>query len=152
MPAEKFKTKLIVRECKHTYSGTTRSGSAYKLYQVIATKPDGTPISQNLRSFSDLPRNEVLEVECELHQSEQYGPSYTVSVIGGADRYARLEDRVQALEDTVMKLIRGGPDPAPPPEPPPAPPPAPPPVQPAEPPPPPAVSTPQGPSEGDIPF
>lgn len=138
MPAKKFSTELIVKECKQTYSGTTKNGQPYKLYQVIATKKDGTPIQWNLRSFSDLPRNVVIECECELYQSEQYGDSYTISPKDGQDRYSLLEKRVKELEGVVAEMrdflqgrgefrgsaANGSPAETPPPPPPPDPSPA----------------------------
>lgn len=158
MPAQKFQTQLIVKESRQTYTGTNSAGGTYKLYQIIATKPDGTPITFNLRSFSDLPRNEVLKVECTLRPSEKYGDSYTIEVLEGGDRYARLEDRVKILEEELTRVthflqgrgeFRGSAAPA---EPPPTPPPsAPPTAPPAEPPPPPSVSPPAA-TQDDIPF
>jgi hypothetical protein len=148
---EKFTTSLIVTDIRQTYQGVTRKNTPYKLHQVIATKVDGTPIPHNLRSFSDLPKSVVIEVECTLHRSEQYGDSYTIEMKGG-NQVVTLEEQVKALQERVEKIEaflsgRGefvgsatepatAPPPPPPPPPQPAPPPPPPP-QPAPPPPPP---------------
>lgn len=148
MPAEHFTTKIIVTETREIHSGRTAAGGTYTIWQLIATKPDGTPITMNLRAFSDMPKNQVLEVECKLFRSQQYGDSYTVERKG--DSGLTLEQRVKRIEDFLSGRgeFRGSasggsadppaPVPTPPPPPPPAPPPAtPPPMEP----PPPAVPT-----------
>lgn len=98
---EKFTTKIIVTQTRVTNSGRTRTGGEYTLYQVIATKPSGEPINLNLRSFEDMPKNVVLDVEAELYRSEQYGDSYTLKRLGGgtASELQKLEERVKRIED-----------------------------------------------------
>lgn len=100
---EKFTTSLIVTEIRQTYQGRTKQGSSYTLFQVIATKVDGTPISHNLRSFSDLPKREVIEVECTLYRSQQYGDSYTIEMQGG-NKVVTLEEQVKALQERVVRI------------------------------------------------
>jgi hypothetical protein len=104
MAADKFQTKLIVTQSKVTHSGKTSSGGSYNLYQVIATRPDGAPIPFNLRSFEDLPTNEVLDVECEIYRSQQYGDSYTVKRIGGSPKTATLGKSVDELRERVERI------------------------------------------------
>jgi hypothetical protein len=130
---EKFTTKIMVRETRVTHSGQTRTGGTFTLYQVIATKPSGEAIDMNLRSFEDLPKNVVLEVEAELYRSEQYGDSYTLKRLGGgtASQLQDIEKRVKRIEDFLSGRgeFRGTAAPeaqaAPPAQPPPPPPPAP---------------------------
>lgn len=105
----KGKRKLIVREQKEIHKGT-RSGRDYVIYQVIATTEGGVPIDQNLRSFQQLPKNQIIEVDIEKFDSPQWGVSYTLSTkksggeavgkrIDGLERQlAELTKRVGALE------------------------------------------------------
>jgi hypothetical protein len=167
VPPEKFVTKIIVKDTKQLHSGRTKAGGQYTIWQIVATKPDGVPISHNLRAFGDLPRNEVIEVECELYRSEQYGDSYTVQRKGGSNSsklakdVSDLQRRVGELEMRLGELLRderpsaATPPPTPPPSPPPAPPATPPTTPPATPPPAPAPApAPVGdlPRDDDIPF
>lgn len=155
---EKFTTKLIVTASNRLHTGRTGGGKAYEIWQIIATKPDGTPIPQawNLRAFEDLPKNVVLEVDAELFTSERYGSSYTLKPKSGgmSDQLAALQERVARIEDflrgrgefvgtaaappaaTAPATTQGAPPPPPPPAPPqaapaPAPAPAPPTAAPA---------------------
>lgn len=130
---EKFTTKIIVKETRVTSSGRTRKGSTYSLYQVIATKPSGEPINLNLRSFEDLPKDVVIEVDAELFRSEHNGNSYTLQRKGApgggsGPRLDSLEERVKRIEDFLSGRGEFGGTAAPPqqaaPQPPPPPPPA----------------------------
>lgn len=131
-------TKIIVRDLK-----VITSRPNYTLHQVIAVKPDGSPIVDamgqelNLRSFQELPKNRVIDVEVESFTSEKYGTSYTLKAMNYSltDRVDELEAKVKALEE---KLARS--------------------VSPAAPPPPPMGAAPPipathgGPASDDIPF
>lgn len=151
---EKGNRRLIVRELRQIHKGRTSKGADYTIWQVVATLPDGRAIDQNLRTFEELPRNQVIECEVEKHTSEQYGTSYTLTQVGKvstSERVALLEDRMKRLEHHVYGQGAGS---APPPQP--APTPAPPP--PAPPPPPPAEApraapvAQRPPAPDDIPF
>jgi hypothetical protein len=106
MPAKKFTTKMIVTETRPLHTGRTKSGEEYQIHQIIATKPDGTVIPQslNLRSFEDLPRNTVIEVEAELFESEKYGNSYTLKQKGGGGGSGTLAQQVKALEQRIAHI------------------------------------------------
>lgn len=105
----KGKRRIIVREQKEIHKGT-RHGRDYVIYQVIATTEGGVPIEENLRSFQQLPKNQLIEVEIEKFDSPQWGVSYTLSTkksggeavgkrIGEMERQlAELTKRVVALE------------------------------------------------------
>jgi hypothetical protein len=144
MPKEKFTTQLIVKDIKAISSGTSPKGQKWTIWQIVATKADGTPITENLRTFAELPKNEVLDVECELFRSEQYGDSYTVTPKGSSSRTKRvgdLEKRVDRIEEHLGLKEQTEVDAQPPPAPassapPPAPPPTPEPQSEPEPPPP----------------
>ena len=100
MPREDFETSLIVREARPIHSGS-RNGKPFTIYQLVTTKPDGTPIEgYQLRSFFDPPKNEVLEVHCKLFHSEQFGDSYTVTLKN------REQTRTQQLELVKKRLDR----------------------------------------------
>lgn len=131
MAEKRSETTIIVRELKHIQDGQTSTGGKYTLWQVRATKPDGIPIEQNLRSFEELALDVPLKVSVERFESDQFGVSYTVKSIK-----PKLSERVEMLEDTTKRLESEldalkakvanltAPPPPPPPPPPPAPPPA----------------------------
>jgi hypothetical protein len=114
-------TEIIVTEQKVIHSGN-KNGRDYTIYQVIATNRNGQLIDLNLRSFDELPKNQVIKVEVTKFESEQYGVSYTVSLEGkkkssGLGKVVDgLRDRVSALEarlEAVEKLVKGAPQQAP---------------------------------------
>lgn len=151
------KTRLIVRELREIHRGKTTNQVEYIMYQVVATKPDGVPIDLNLRTFEELPRNEVIEVTVEKFQSDQYGESFTLKQVGkqnSRDLIKALTERVKKLEQTVYSddpYSGGGRVPPPQPATTQAAPPAPPPPAPAAPPTAPPVQR-ALPSDDDIPF
>lgn len=92
---------IIVKETREISSGRSQNGREYSMWQIIATKPDGAVIDQNLRSFEDLPRGEVLEVSVTPFVSEQWGTSYTVARKNKSKLHSDFEllsARVAALE------------------------------------------------------
>jgi hypothetical protein len=131
-------TNLIVKETKAIHQGTTRTGDAYTMYQIVATKPDGTVIDQNLRSFEDLPRDEVLTVTVTPFHSDTYGTSYTLKRKGQSKASKAVDDlraRVERIERHLNLTTNPSPQSPPPPpqqqqQAPPPPPPGQPPVQP----------------------
>lgn len=127
-------TQIIVRECNPIKSGTSDGGGTWTMYQLIATKPDGTPIPQNLRTFDEQPLHEVIDVAVTPFVSETYGTSYTIKRRGVPKSQLEIEDLKRRLEAIEAKLgIQVGGQSLRPPPPPPSPietPPPPPPVQP----------------------
>lgn len=157
-------TKIIVRELLHIHTGRSKSGGTYSIWQVRATKPDGTKITDSaneelkLRTFDEgLPKDQVIDVTVEKHNSEQYGTSYTIAAVGEAK--GGLTKRVEKVEAFLKATVgdrwtnfnpentqtAAPPAAAPPPTPPPAPPPPPP-----EPPPP--TQAPSSTPDDAIPF
>jgi hypothetical protein len=111
--------RIVVREQKEIHKGT-RNGRDYVIYQVIATTDTGVPIDQNLRSFQQLPKNQVIEVTVERFESAQWGVSYTLSTQKKGDaavgkRIATLERTVEALSKRLEALENGASAAAPPP-------------------------------------
>lgn len=128
-------TQIIVRECNPIKSGTSqKTGEQWTMYQLVATKPDGTPIPQNLRSFEEQPIHEVIDVAVTPFVSESYGTSYTIKRRGVPKSQLEIEDLKRRLEAVEAKLgIQPGGQSLRPVPPPPSPvetPPPPPPVQP----------------------
>jgi hypothetical protein len=100
-PPEKFETTVIIRECNAVYNGS-RGGRDFTIYQIVATKPDGTEIDNfKLRSFQELPLNQPIEVKCTLFKSEEYGDSYTVEPKQKLSNTQLLREELQALATKV---------------------------------------------------
>lgn len=96
--------RIVVKEQKEIHKGTGNGGRDYVIYQVIATTEQGVPIEQNLRSFQQLPKNQLIEVSIEKFESAKFGVSYTVSTqkSGGA----AVGKRIEALERQVADLTK----------------------------------------------
>lgn len=146
-------TFIIVKETREISRGRNpRTQAEFTMWQIIATKPDGTPIPQNLRCFEDLPRGEVLEVSVTPFVSEQWGTSYTIARKNKSKLHtdvSSLEDRVARIE-AMLNITSDDSSPAPSSAPPP------PPSTPITPPPPPPLTNAQGTGSStaldDIPF
>lgn len=95
--------RIVVKEQKEIHKGTNRNGHDYVIYQLVATTEGGVPIEQNLRSFQQLPKNQLIEVTVEKYTSQQSGAvSYTVSTKKkGGDTVGK---RIDALERQVKDL------------------------------------------------
>lgn len=150
------KRRIIVREQKEIHKGTGNNGRDYVIYQVIATNEGGVPIDLNLRSFQQLPKNQLIEVNVERFESDKFGVSYTLSTQkqGGeavGKRIGELERAVAELTKRVGQLEAGRQAAAPAPGPPPAAPAPGAPIQGTQPPPQLPGEGGQGPSD-DIPF
>jgi hypothetical protein len=102
--AEANVRELIVTELKFVTSGTTRKNEPYTLWQVRATKPDGSVIpDMNLRTFEELPLNEVIKVRIDVHHSEKWNTtSYTLFRIDGNQK--RGNAHVEALETLKARV------------------------------------------------
>lgn len=131
--------KIIVKDLKVIHKGRNRQGSEYTIRQVVATTEQGIPIEQNLRTFEEnLPKNQPIEVEIEVYNSEQYGTSYTVKRAGAGRkglgkkvdalegevnqlkvRLAKLEERIKAAAPAAAQAPQAAPPAQPPPQPPP---------------------------------
>jgi hypothetical protein len=129
-------TRIKVLACRHAYTGHNRRGDEFTIYEIEASKPDGTPIREKLRSFTSLPIGQEIDVTVRPYNSEQYGRSFTIAPKGKRssnfaeaindltehqaetdDRLVKLTQRVKELEEQVGQLLSGRP--APPPTPPP---------------------------------
>lgn len=111
-------TQIIVKQCNPIKSGDGRDGSRWTMYQLVATKPDGTPIPQNLRTFDEVPVNEVVDVNVTPFVSETYGTSYTVKLKEPSESQRELEAlkrRVEAIELKLGMKVGGQPLTPPPP-------------------------------------
>jgi hypothetical protein len=124
-----------MRETREVHHGrNSRTGDDFTLYQIVATKPDGTLIEENLRSFEDLPRDEVLPVEVTPFVSDQYGMSYTLKLRAKSkqgQKLDELEERIARIESHLGLESNSSsqqPGPPPPPQPSSQPPPPPPPI------------------------
>lgn len=119
------RTTVKVIDCKPVYHGTNKKGDQYSIYEIRASKADGTLINEKLRSFTALPIGQSVAVTVVPYKSEQYGQSFTLYPTNekGAgttaevndlnERYeqlrqshGKLEARVADLERIVGELLR----------------------------------------------
>lgn len=102
---------LNIVACKVVYTGTNAKGNEYHIHEVMATKPDGSPVELPLRSFDNLPLG-TAEYLVEQYVGKNGEVSYTLKTPGrrggGGGRPApqqpSLEPRVAALEQAVQNL------------------------------------------------
>jgi hypothetical protein len=100
---------LNIIACKAIKSGTNAKGREWTIYEVMATKVDGSPVELELRAFDPLPLG-VGDYEVEKRSDPKYGDSYTLKIPGGGNRGPQvnpLEQRVAALEQKVALLVAG---------------------------------------------
>jgi len=102
-----------------------KNGRAWHLRRVYATREDGSPIENNLKTFDDLPMNQPIEVEFEegeykgtkeyLLKDPNSKPSRGTSTAASSPKgdsggdYSALADRVEAIErwqEQVMGELR----------------------------------------------
>lgn len=103
--------KLKVTALKEIKEGTTQGKDGktftWKLQEVTATNEDGSAITETLKTFAELPLNELIEVEVEKQEHETYGTSYMLKKPNkNVSREELLEvvKRIDDLEEAVKKL------------------------------------------------
>lgn len=98
---------LNIVACKVVYTGTNKKGNEFHIHEVMATKPDGSPVDMPLRSFDNLPLG-TGEFLVEQYVAKNGDVSYTLKTPGrggGGGRPApNLEPRVAALEQALANL------------------------------------------------
>ena len=117
MPAPVTKsreTSLRIVACQQVYSGLNPKGHRYTIFEIGATKPDGTPINEKLRSFEALPIGDTIEVVVTPFHSEIHGRSFTLhrrvsnnAIAHVNELKARVEELsalVESLSDRVDRL------------------------------------------------
>ena len=87
--------------------GARRAGKTWTLRSVEATNQDGSPISEQLKTFADL--KGTVEVDVERQEHEKYGVSFLLKPISNGGGGARggdsgLAARVERLESEVRRL------------------------------------------------
>src|ERR1700683_1321956 len=74
--------RLKILSCRQAYQGRNKRGDEFTIYEIEASKPDGTPINEKLRAFSTLPIGQEVDVTVTPYNSEQYGKSFTLALKG----------------------------------------------------------------------
>lgn len=99
-------TRLRVTACTQVYTGKNNRGDDYTIYEVEATKGDGSPVTEKLNSFENLPL-EVLDLTVVPYRSQKHGLSYTLSrrsKPNNSKRITELEETLAALATRVEAL------------------------------------------------
>lgn len=99
--------KLTITGMTAITSGVGNYGP-WTLYGVEAVNEDGQPINETLKTFQELPLDQLIEVEIERKETPEYGVEFTIKKPKGAryglrpspgdDAYEDLKRRVYALE------------------------------------------------------
>lgn len=115
-------SRLRITSCTQVYHGQNARGDQYTIYEVEATRENGAPVRERLRSFENLPL-ELIEVMVVPYRSAKFGISYTLSRRNrpnSAERIAELTQRADGLDRVVAELksrldaLEGKPPPDPP--------------------------------------
>lgn len=103
-------TRLRITACNQVYVGKNARGDEFTIYEVEASKADGSPVEEKLRSFENLPL-EVLDLNVTRYASQKYGLSYTLSRRTKPNRdqqIAELNDKIDALSARLRVLEEKG--------------------------------------------
>lgn len=99
--------RLNILKCTVVYTGTNAKGNEFHIHEVMATKPDGSPVELPLRSFDNLPLGEA-DYLVEQYVGKTGETSYTLKIPGGGRRGAPatsgVEQRLAAVEQGLALL------------------------------------------------
>lgn len=93
-------TRMTVTACNVAVTAKNARGDTYTIYELTAFKEDGSEINEKLRSFENLPLDELIEVTVTPYNSEKYGRSFTIAQRNRPNS-AQL---IRELKTTVLKL------------------------------------------------
>lgn len=102
--------KLKVTKLTIIKEGTTQKDGKtfnWKLQEVEATKEDGSPIEGKLKTFAELPLNELIEVEVEKQDHPDYGISFMLKKKSNnisRDELVELVKRIDDIEEAIKAL------------------------------------------------
>lgn len=104
MTDDKPTRRLNILGCQEVYRGQGAKGE-YVIYEVHASREDGTAIDTPLRAFQDLPRG-VGEFTVTPYTNKNNERTFTVSPVrqGAGSPGARLGPKVDELRDRVERL------------------------------------------------
>lgn len=116
--------KIIPTDKSVITSGEGKKGK-WTLYEIKATNEAGEPLDIKLKTFANMKLGEVVEVEVEQEDHEQFGRSFMLSPKGKGSGLGgsvdELRERVETLEakmtwaaNAIEALQGGTPAPAPP--------------------------------------
>lgn len=100
--AEVMTRKLLIVGQEILYTGKSST-----LYAVSAKEEDGSECNLDLRTFADLPKNELQDFTLKLYEHPEHGVSWTIQAPSGRTsrkvdeltaRLAAVEERLGALE------------------------------------------------------
>lgn len=101
---EPFALRMTVTKCEEAYRGYSHStGGEYVMYDVLALDESGEPITSRLRSYEQLPLDQLGEFEVHPYDNEQYGRSYTIKPLKQKSSGARLGPKVDELRERSKK-------------------------------------------------
>lgn len=97
-----FKRKITVisQTIISTWDSGKGSGKESHLWRVEAVDEQGNPVTEELRSFSELELNIPTEYEIEPYDSEKHGRTYTVK-----KPRSNTSKRVNELEDQLRGAL-----------------------------------------------
>jgi hypothetical protein len=110
---------LTARSCTLYREGTSSAGKPWTLYEVAVVGEDGEPITEDFKSFENLPIGELVAYEVERKDDAKYGTSYLLRLPKGAPRPSKpdlqseieqLRQRITRLESRLAALTSDSPD------------------------------------------
>lgn len=102
-----FKKKLCVIHQEILATWPNKKGTTdTNLWEVTAVDENGEPVTEKLRSFSELELGVLIEYEIEPYEHPQHGKSYTVKKprSNTTQRVAHLEKLVEDLTDRLSAV------------------------------------------------
>lgn len=102
-----FKKKMCVTHQKVIATWPNKKGtSETHLYEVTAVDENGEPITEKLRSFSELELNILIEYDLEPYSHPQHGESWTVKKprSNTTQRVGHLEQELHDVKDRLSAV------------------------------------------------
>jgi hypothetical protein len=97
--------RIKVVACREVYAGVNQKGDRYRIYEVNATREDGTPIREKLRSFGPMQVGSTVEVRVVPFKSERHGTSFTLYPVDGS-RHGAQQSEIDQLRQAVATLTQ----------------------------------------------
>src|SRR4029077_10696228 len=96
--------RITVTDCTVITQGLGRNNREYTIYEIAARGEDGLEITENLRSFEELPLDVLIDVEVETFHSERHGHSYTLKLPRNSEHKVENQSGAGLLDNIRTQL------------------------------------------------
>jgi hypothetical protein len=100
--------RITVTDCTVITQGLGRNNREYTIYEIAARGEDGLEITENLRSFEELPLDVLIDVEVETFNSDRHGKSFTLKLPRNSEHKVENQSGSGLLETIRSSLTELG--------------------------------------------